>query len=53
MKSRLGDNKDELFQLNIVESFIDYHEEEFRDLKENLEAYLDAVEPVSADTSLI
>lgn len=40
MKARISDNAEALFLLNIIESFIDHHEEEFRDLKEIFEKFL-------------
>ncbi len=40
MKSRFEGNEHALYLLDIIESFIDHHEEEFRDLKESMEEYL-------------
>lgn len=40
MQERLDKNPEALFLLNIIESFIDHHEEEFRDLKDDFEKYL-------------
>jgi hypothetical protein len=40
MAEKITGNPEALFLLNIIESFIDHHEEEFRDLKEELEKFL-------------
>jgi hypothetical protein len=40
MAEKIAGNPEALFLLNIIESFIDHHEEEFRDLKEEFEKFL-------------